>query len=432
MVSSDGFVKILDFGLAKLVAEAAGTVCRDALTMAGRRREPASCRHGRLHVAGAGERRRRSTSARTSSRSARSCTRWSTGKPRVRARDGRRHAVGDPPRGAGAGRRARGPRLRLALRWVIERCLAKEPEERYASTRDLARDLATLRDHLSESVASETAGDPAAQTPAHAAPGWRLVRRRRVALVVGGALRSGSALERKPPPSYRQLTFRAGHDPLGAVRSRRADGRLRGRLGGPAARALHRPAGQPRVPLARPARRQRRSPSRPPGEMALVLAQPLSRSVSRVRHARPHAAGGRRRAAGDSRGRLLGRLVSRRRRPGGRAPRRDLCSGSSTRSARSSTRPPDGSATRASRPTGDRVAFLDHPSVGDDRGTVALVDRAGKRTLGGKWATALGPRLAARRKRDLVHGGEDRRQARPSGHLAFGRERLVASGRRPA
>jgi eukaryotic-like serine/threonine-protein kinase len=40
------------------------------------------------------------------------------------------------------------------LRWIIERCLAKDPEERYASTRDLARDLQSLRDRLPEIVAS--------------------------------------------------------------------------------------------------------------------------------------------------------------------------------------------------------------------------------------------------------------------------------------
>ncbi|MCI0415196.1 serine/threonine protein kinase, partial [bacterium] len=37
-----------------------------------------------------------------------------------------------------------------AFRWIIERCLAKDREERYESTRDLARDLKSIRDHFSE------------------------------------------------------------------------------------------------------------------------------------------------------------------------------------------------------------------------------------------------------------------------------------------
>jgi predicted ATPase len=39
------------------------------------------------------------------------------------------------------------------LCWAIDRCLAKEPNKRYATTRDLARELATIRDRFSEKPA---------------------------------------------------------------------------------------------------------------------------------------------------------------------------------------------------------------------------------------------------------------------------------------
>ena len=42
------------------------------------------------------------------------------------------------------------PKVPLPLRWIVERCMAKEPDDRYASTHDLASDLANIRDHLSE------------------------------------------------------------------------------------------------------------------------------------------------------------------------------------------------------------------------------------------------------------------------------------------
>jgi Tol biopolymer transport system component len=42
------------------------------------------------------------------------------------------------------------PKIPPPLRWIVERCFAKDPRERYASTEDLARDLASVRDHLSE------------------------------------------------------------------------------------------------------------------------------------------------------------------------------------------------------------------------------------------------------------------------------------------
>src|SRR5271163_3552365 len=40
------------------------------------------------------------------------------------------------------------------LKWIIDRCLHKEPDQRYESTRDLFRELKDLREHLSEAYAS--------------------------------------------------------------------------------------------------------------------------------------------------------------------------------------------------------------------------------------------------------------------------------------
>ena len=46
------------------------------------------------------------------------------------------------------------PKAPTPVRWIVERCLAKDPEERYASTKDLARDLMSVRDHLTETSVS--------------------------------------------------------------------------------------------------------------------------------------------------------------------------------------------------------------------------------------------------------------------------------------
>src|SRR6266446_1421113 len=46
------------------------------------------------------------------------------------------------------------------LCWAIERCLAKEPDKRYVSTRDLARELAAIRDRFSEKLSKEVETRP--------------------------------------------------------------------------------------------------------------------------------------------------------------------------------------------------------------------------------------------------------------------------------
>ncbi len=59
------------------------------------------------------------------------------------------------------------------LRWILQRCLAKEPAGRYESTRDLARELATLRDHYGE-LASGVSGTQPAAAPKRRRP-WRAI-----------------------------------------------------------------------------------------------------------------------------------------------------------------------------------------------------------------------------------------------------------------
>jgi predicted ATPase len=47
------------------------------------------------------------------------------------------------------------PDVPAPLCWAIERCLAKDPDKRYVSTRDLARDLAAIRERFSEKPARQ-------------------------------------------------------------------------------------------------------------------------------------------------------------------------------------------------------------------------------------------------------------------------------------
>src|ERR1700730_7126966 len=55
----------------------------------------------------------------------------------------------------------RNPDAPAPLCWAIERCLAKEPDKRYVSTRDLARELAAIRDRFSEKLSKEVESRPA-------------------------------------------------------------------------------------------------------------------------------------------------------------------------------------------------------------------------------------------------------------------------------
>jgi Tol biopolymer transport system component len=73
----------------------------------------------------------------------------------------------------------------ILLRWIIERCLAKDSGDRYGVTADLHRDLRTLRDRLSEAVAGEV--DVTAR-PARTRWTLTLVAAAVLVLVAGGAM----------------------------------------------------------------------------------------------------------------------------------------------------------------------------------------------------------------------------------------------------
>ena len=72
------------------------------------------------------------------------------------------------------------------LKWIIDRCLHKEPEQRYESTRDLFHELKNLREHFSEAYSSSGV---LAAVPGKARPlRWRLL-----AGVAAGCLIAGGS-----------------------------------------------------------------------------------------------------------------------------------------------------------------------------------------------------------------------------------------------
>jgi eukaryotic-like serine/threonine-protein kinase len=100
------------------------------------------------------------------------------------------------------------PESPIPLRWVVERCFAKDRGERYAATRDLARDLARLREGLTDGSLSGAV---------IAAPAARRSRPLALALAAAVTLAAGAgigivATRKSPPgpPAYRPLTFRRG------------------------------------------------------------------------------------------------------------------------------------------------------------------------------------------------------------------------------
>jgi eukaryotic-like serine/threonine-protein kinase len=209
MVSEDGQVKILDFGLAKLTQpEGSASGRTQAPTVSGATEEGIIL--GTVGYMSPEQARGDSVDFRSDQFAFGSILyEMSTGQrafQRPSAPQTLTAIIQDEPESIAA----LNPRIPAPVRWIVERCLAKGPRNRYASTEDLARELATVRDHLSE--ASSAIGE---LTPLKPAP---RLRRLRTTVLAALAISAGAVLSHlfwRPAnpatPTYRRLTFRRGN-----------------------------------------------------------------------------------------------------------------------------------------------------------------------------------------------------------------------------
>jgi Tol biopolymer transport system component len=377
MVSKDGYVKILDFGLAKLteaVSEQAsvlptavaaptqpGTVMGTAGYMSPEQAsgQPVDFRSDQFSLGSI-------------------LYEMATGKRAFHRGTGAQTLaaiIQDDPEPLGQVN----PRTPAAVRWIVERCLAKDPEERYASTKDLARDLRSVRDHLSETSASGSTGvAPPARRLRRAIPLALLGLGLLVGFLARGVLGRRLAVE---PPAFRQLTFRRG--PIWFARFG-SDGKTvlysASWNGRPTEIFVSSPDGPESRPFGLPGADLAAISSR--GDLAVLLESHTAKDSFVFTHAgtlaRTSATGG-----GAPR-QILEEVEFADWSPDGRELAVARFSGD-----RGRLEYPIGKTLyetngwignpRISR-SGDRIAFVDHPTLGDDGGLVALVDRTGKKT----------------------------------------------------
>lgn len=268
------------------------------------------------------------------------------------------------------------PALPAPLRWIIERCLAKAPGERYASTTDLLRALVRVRDRLIEASPADR------PSPWHRSLAFVATALALVAVVLVFVLARGTSAPASP--TFRRLSFRRG-----TVWSARfaPDGKTVLYGGSWEGAPLE-------ISSTRTDSPEFRSMGLPPGDILSVSSSgELALSL------------GRRLVVGWETSGTLARVPM-----AGGAPREIL------EGVQQADWSPDGKTLAVVRdmggrrrlecpignvlfetpgwigdprfgPKGDLIAFLDHPARGDNAGSVAVVDLSGsKRTLSEGWA----------------------------------------------
>jgi serine/threonine protein kinase len=204
LVTNDGLVKIVDFGLAKLREPIASA--SDGITLDDVNTSVSTVRGTPSYMSPEQVRGEDATPA--SDQFALGCVLYEmlTGR-RAFERPSTAETISavlrDDPRPISSLR----PDVPAPLRWIVQRCLSKEARDRYTATRDLARDLKTLRDHSDEITDS---------TPVKRPPFWRRLLMPAAAvllvgLTAGATLLLSSRNRSATEPEFRRLTFRRGN-----------------------------------------------------------------------------------------------------------------------------------------------------------------------------------------------------------------------------
>jgi eukaryotic-like serine/threonine-protein kinase len=385
VVSKDGFAKLLDFGLAKTFAAPTGEAS-GAPTIAPQETQPGTVM-GTVGYMSPEQASGRPVDFRSDQFAFGSILyEMATGQRAFQKKTGAETLaaiIRDEPEPVAQAN----PRIPAPLRWIVERCLAKEPDERYASTRDLARDLKSVREHLGE-VTTSASGGTAVVERAHRKSLALPLAIIGILLAATAGLLLGRRTAGGTQPHFQRLTFQRGTV---------LDARF-----GPDGQTVYYCAAwegvTPRVFSLRPGSPESAALTLPP---AALLGLSASGELAIQLDPRPAPTGfgyvgtlARVPLTGGSPKEILQEVTYAEWAPGGSElavvhrvqgkDRLEFPIGKVLVETSGWIQGPRFS------PDGSAIAFLHHPGAGDD-GEVEIVDRAGKKTeLADGWATVQG------------------------------------------